>query len=79
MTDLDTRLSKCFAAVFPNLPRGEIERAAVELVESWDSIATATLVTVVCEEFSIPMDFDEVESLTSYAAVRAWITGQLAK
>jgi acyl carrier protein len=73
MNDLDARLSKCFASVFPKLPEGLIPKAEVDSVEGWDSIASAMLLSVVSDEFSLTLNVDDVEQLTSYAGIRAWV------
>jgi acyl carrier protein len=79
MTDLDSRLTKCFASVFRKLPANEIPHATVESVPGWDSIATATLMSVVTDEFSLPLDFDDVDQLTSYAGVRSWVLARVGQ
>ncbi len=74
MIDLDGRLQKCFAVVFPTLPSDHISTATLDTVLDWDSIATATLLSVIAEEFSIAVDFEAVEELTSYASIRAYVS-----
>ena len=73
MTDIDTRLIKCFQAVLPRLQPNQIMQATQDSVDSWDSIAMATLLTVVAEEFEIPIDFEAVDQLNSYAAIREYV------
>jgi acyl carrier protein len=53
MDKVATGLSKCFAAVFPELTPAEILAATPATVKSWDSVATLNLLTVVEEEFAI--------------------------
>ena len=79
MTDIDTPLKRCFISVFPALGGTDVTRAELTSVEGWDSIATATLLSVVCEEFDLPMDPDETESLTSYGGFRAWIVSRIGQ
>jgi len=74
MNDIDARLSRCFTSVFPALSGKDVTTASLHNVEGWDSIATATLLSVVCEEFDLPMDADDTESLTSYNGFREWVT-----
>lgn len=69
MSDLYGRLSRCFSAVFPNLPESQITAASVETVEGWDSVAAATLITTIEEEFGVEFDVEAVGTLTSYAAI----------
>ena len=71
MSELQDRLSRCFAAVFPDLPESQIASASVESVKAWDSVAAATLVTAVEEEFGIEFDADTAGELTSYQAFAA--------
>jgi acyl carrier protein len=69
VNDLHGRLSRCFAAVFPGLPESQIAAASVDTIEGWDSVAAATLITTIEEEFSVEFDVDAVGNLTSYAAI----------
>ncbi len=65
MSDINTRLEECFAAVFPKLTSDEIRRASVNSLPSWDSLATLTLFGLIEEEFGIkidPADRDEYVS-----------------
>ena len=71
MSELQDRLSRCFAAVFPNLPESQITAASVESVKEWDSVAAATLITAIEEEFGIEFDVDTAGELTSYQAFAA--------
>jgi acyl carrier protein len=66
MTDNKARLIRCFQAVFPDLLEGEIMRAAVGRTATWDSVATATLVAAVEEEFTMQFDVSEIENLNSF-------------
>lgn len=69
MNDLQGRLSRCFAAVFPQLPESQISSASVDTLEGWDSVAAATLVTTIEEEFGVEFDVDSLGDLTSYQAI----------
>ena len=69
MNDLEVRLHRCFAAVFPNLPVSQTTSASLETVEGWDSVAAATLITTIEEEFGVEFDMDTVEALTSYESI----------
>ena len=71
MNDIQPRLSRCFAAVFPNLPQSQITTATLDTVEGWDSVAAATLITAVEEEFDVEFDMDTVGNLTSFQAFQA--------
>ena len=73
MNEVQLRLTRCFAAVFPNLPSSEIAAASVERVRGWDSVAAATLVTAVEEEFGVEFDSDALETLTSFPAILEYL------
>ena len=74
MNDVQRRLTRCFAAVFPNLPESQITSATLDTVEGWDSVAAATLVTTIEEEFGIEFDVDAVGNLTSYQAISDYLS-----
>ena len=72
MDEQQTRLANCFLAVFPELSREEVTRASPITVQSWDSVATVTLLAVIEEEFGInievedPAKFDSFKQILSY-------------
>jgi len=76
MTDVQTRLAKCFTAVFPNLPQSAVATASVDSVEGWDSLATVTLMSVVEEEFGTTIDPEELAELLSFDAYVRRLSGQ---
>lgn len=76
MSDIETRLQTCFAAVFPALPAAAIPAATQDTVSEWDSVATVTLLTVIEEEFGVTLDFEELEKLTSFQAVAATLAAR---
>ena len=69
MHDVSQRLVKCFSAVFPELSREEIVKLGAYPPVSWDSLSAVTLLAVVQEEFGIDLEFDDVESLASFAGI----------
>ena len=73
MTDARGRLIKCFSAVFPDLPEAAIEGANSGSVQGWDSLATATLLGVVEEEFGIAVDADDLDALESFGRLLAYL------
>ncbi len=73
MTDVQSRLVDCFAAVFPDLPAEEIPTATMDGVEAWDSLGTVTLLSVVQEEFGVQVDPEDVARFTSFDAIRAYL------
>ena len=78
MSDLQARLTRCFAAVFPNLPESQIMSASLDTVKGWDSVAAATLITTIEEEFGVEFDVDSVGNLTSFAAIESALQQLLA-
>jgi acyl carrier protein len=66
----------CFAAVFPELPADEILAATPTRVASWDSIANVTLLAVVEEEFGMTVPVDDLERLTSFEALEAYLSAR---
>jgi acyl carrier protein len=55
--------------VFPKLPESQITSASADTVKEWDSVAAATLITTIEEEFGIEFDMEAVGNLTSYGAI----------
>ena len=64
--EVESRLIRCFSAIFPDLDNGQISRATIASVAEWDSIATVTLVNMIEEEFKIQIDPEDMEPLTSF-------------
>ena len=77
MPELDDRLTRCFASVFPSVPADQIHAASVETVPDWDSLAAVTLIAVLEQEFNIPIDLMEMPELTSYQVVREFMQRQI--
>ena len=75
MNDLDARLTRCFAAAFPDLREAKIPAATVENTASWDSMGALTLAALIEEEFGVTFGDDVIGSLRSYALIR----GEIAK
>lgn len=72
------RLIRCFETAFPDLDRGEIPTLDADGVEQWDSIAHLTLLSLVGQEFSIDVDFEELEETTSFEAILDWVRERVA-
>jgi acyl carrier protein len=69
MDKLAERLAKCFSLVFPSLPLDQIPSATVDKVSGWDSFAQVNLLSLIGEEFSMDIDFEEFEGATSFGAL----------
>lgn len=77
MSELDNRLTRCFASVFPALRPDQIQAASVETVSAWDSLAAVTLIAILEQEFDTQIDLMEMPELTSYSAVRDYLQRQI--
>jgi acyl carrier protein len=77
MPELDDRLTRCFASVFPALGPDQIRAASVESVPAWDSLAAVTLIAILEQEFDTQIDLMEMPELTSYRAVRDYLQRQI--
>jgi acyl carrier protein len=73
MNNAQTRLARCFSAVFPGLNGEQIASASVETVEGWDSVASVTLIALVEEEFGIQLQLDAIEHLVSFRAMLDYV------
>ena len=73
MADTRTRLVRCFAAVFPELTEDQIQRATAESVPNWDSLASATLFTVIEEEFQVDIAPEDTGQLASFDRALAYL------
>jgi acyl carrier protein len=73
MSEVESRLLKCFSAVFPNLPPQEIVGAKPESVAEWDSVAHVILLGVVEEEFKLSIGVEELEGLNSFESILHYI------
>ena len=69
MHDIQQRLIKCFAAVFPELSTEEIVKANSDGTNNWDSLSQVTLLAVVQEEFGIDFDVDNMEGRMSFEGI----------
>lgn len=73
--DIPAKLTRCFAAVFPQLSVQQIALASVETVERWDSVAGVTLATAIEEEFGVELDLAALEQLVSFRFMLDYLTG----
>jgi acyl carrier protein len=69
MSDLHVKLTRCFDTVFDNLDPAEIPTASTLTTAGWDSLNHVNLLTVICEEFGIELDYEQFAEATSYAAI----------
>ncbi len=78
MDTTTARLEKCFQTIFPKLAHGDVQQASVNTVPQWDSVAHVTLLTLVGEEFGIPVDFEDFEGMSSFPDILRRVQEQLA-
>jgi acyl carrier protein len=76
MAETKERLQRCFSAVFPALPPGEIVNASPTTIAAWDSVAGVTLFAVVEEEFALEIDVQEMKDLLSFASLLKYLEKQ---
>lgn len=67
--DARERLLRCFEAVFPAVPAARLPQLSTDNEPAWDSLATATLVAVIEEEFGAEVPVDALPTLTSFDRV----------
>jgi acyl carrier protein len=70
---VEKRLAACFLAVLPQLAPDEVVQASATCVESWDSVATVTLLAVVEEEFGISIDVEDPARFDSFKNILAYL------
>ncbi len=73
MDKMQSRLTKCFLAVFPELTGEAVLAATPSSVKGWDSIATLNLIVVIEEEFGVEIDFADLMEALSYEQISAYL------
>ena len=76
--DLKGRLVDCFAALFPRLSRDEVLSVSRDSVPEWDSLASVTLLAMLQQEFHLDVDLTDLEPLTSFGAVLAYLEERIS-
>ncbi|MGD0445078.1 MAG: hypothetical protein ABSA39_14185 [Edaphobacter sp.] len=77
MSNLEDRLTCCFASVFQGLTEAEIRNASTESIGIWDSLSTVTLAAVIQEEFNLEIDVEILPKLDSFQAFRDYLHSAL--
>lgn len=77
MTDIESKVSNCFANTFPDLTERQIQGASLDTLPQWDSIAHITLLASIAEEFQFELDETLFESLTSYPLIVSYVENQV--
>lgn len=78
MTEIESRVSKCFGNVFPELAEADRARASQASLAAWDSVAHITLLSAVSEEFGVDLEDESYESLSSFPLVVECVKEKLA-
>jgi len=73
MFEQESRLVRCFSAVFPWLTPEEIRNVNAESSEIWDSLTAVTLVAVVEQEFGVEIPQELVPQLASFGDVLTYL------
>jgi len=73
MDRISTELQTCFSKVFPNLRPEEIQTASVSTVKEWDSLASATLLSLITETFEVDPEIEDYEQFTSFEGIRQYL------
>jgi acyl carrier protein len=77
VSELENRLTICFASVFPSLTEVEIQDASTESIGVWDSLSFVTLAAVIQEEFNLEIDSEVLPNLDSFQAFLAYLQATL--
>jgi len=75
MSENESRLTRCFASVFPDLAPQEIRFTSAQSIGSWDSLSAVRLAAVIQEEFCVEIDSEVLADLDSFEAFRAYLDG----
>jgi acyl carrier protein len=79
MSELESRLIRCFSSVFPTLPPEEIRATSAQSLSAWDSLAAVTLVAVVQQEFDVQIDLLDMPELDSFEAFESYLRRLMAR
>jgi acyl carrier protein len=78
MVDIRERLTDCFAAVFPDLPRQDIPKVDHYNLARWDSVASVTLFATIEEEFGLELDLEDLPALVSFEKILSYLSTKVA-
>ena len=73
MSEINNRLLRCFASVYPAMSEIEIRACDVDLLFEVDSLAGVTLATVIDEEFGVDMDVSDLLGLKRFAVIAEFL------
>lgn len=78
MNNVTERLTRIFAAIFPELTQEEILVASPASVAAWNSLATINLVSLIEEEFEIDIPPDRFQDMGSFELVLDYLNETVA-
>ncbi len=67
------RLQRCFRAIFPGIDVDRVAEVSVANTPQWDSLASATLLSVIEQEFGVAVNPLDAADLDSFASVRDYL------
>lgn len=73
MNSIQERVAHCFSNVFPKIRPDEIPGASTASTAAWDSVAHVTLLSSISEEFGFDFELEDMEELTSYPLIVAYL------
>jgi acyl carrier protein len=65
---------RCFAAVFSEPSEQKIATNRLDTLAGWDSVAAATLVSTIEEEFETELDLDALGTHPSFQSILEYLT-----
>lgn len=72
-SDMKSRLSSCFATIFPDVPAEKLPTLVSRDTDEWDSLATVNLAGVIEEEFDVDVGPDDAQHFVSFEDVEKWL------
>jgi acyl carrier protein len=72
--EIRSRLIRCFVALFPQVPEDQIPALTAASTKEWDSVAMATLLVLVEEEFGVSVQPEDLERMESFASLREYLS-----
>jgi len=76
MRDMNDRLLRCVASIFPSLTPEEIRAADVEQLVDTDSLAGVTLLALIDQEFGVELSMMDLLNLQTFHAVQRYLQEQ---
>lgn len=77
MNEINERLARCFALVFPFASAEEIRTLKMESMPGWDSLKGVSLVSVIDEEFGAQIDLPDLLEMGSFEKVHQYLSERI--